>query len=305
MNKFAIAVHGGAGPDSPFIRKNKVEIEAGLASALDEGYRVMEHNGSALDAVEAAVRNLEDNPFFNAGRGSSLNSDGKVQMDASIMNGEDLNAGACASLRKVKNPVTFARKVMEYTSHVLIGGDEAMELAEYFNLRIEPDSYFITDYRKEEYKKEIKKKPSLQKLLIQKISGTVGAVACDQFGNIAAATSSGGTAGCLPGRIGDSCIIGSGCYADNSTCAVSGTGEGEYLMRFTIARSVAAEVEYSEKTLQECCDYIIHEKNKDVHEDLGIIVVNSQGDIGISFNSERMMRGWKRSGEKVVIGVYE
>lgn len=300
MNKIAIVVHGGAGPDSEYIKQNLDLYKKGLQEAADAGYKVLEDGGSSLDAVEASVNYLEDNPLFNAGRGSALNEKAKVEMDSSIMDGKTLKSGAVAIVKSVKNPVTLARAVMEKTKHIYLGDFGALEFAGKIGLQLRPDAYFITDHAFEQYlesledgvnslnaagKYEVKKKTH----------GTVGAVAVDKEGNIAAATSTGGTENKVPGRIGDSSLIGVGSYANNKTCAVSGTGDGEYLMQHVIAFHVSALIEYKGLSLKEACHYLIKEKLKDVEGDMGIIAVDPQGNIAMEFKAKRMHRCWKTS----------
>lgn len=303
METIAIAIHGGAGPDSDFIHLHKTEYEFGLQQALEAGYKVLKAGSTALDAVEEAVRNLENNPLFNAGRGAALNNQGEVEMDASIMNGKDLKAGAIAMVRNVKNPVSLARLVMEKTSHVLLCGQGALEFAVRQQVPLETDAYFITTHQYDEFSQE-REQESLQALLQKRVHGTVGAVALDQYGNLASATSTGGTTNSLPGRVGDSCIIGAGCYANNHTCAVSGTGDGEFLIRGVIAHSIASAVDYTGCGLQEACDLIIHEKNKDLGGDMGVVSVNRKGEFGISFNSRRMHRAWMSSNQGLQVRIY-
>ena len=240
MNKIVIGVHGGAGPDSEFIRKNDAAYKKGLQDAVNAGYKILEEGGSALDAVEAAVNVLEDNPLFNAGRGAALNEKAEIEMDASIMNGKERQSGAVAIVKNIKNPVTLARAIMEKTKHIYVGDMGALEFAEKIQLKLMPEAYFITDHAFEEYQKSLKEKPHMVEEAgkyqsERKTHGTVGAIALDRDGNIAAATSSGGTEGKIAGRIGDSSMIGVGCYADNRTCAVSGTGEGELLIKHVVA----------------------------------------------------------------------
>jgi beta-aspartyl-peptidase (threonine type) len=303
MQKIAIAVHGGAGPDSDYIKQNKKEYEEGLRTALTAAYKILEQGGSSLDAVEEAVRHLEDNELFNAGRGSALNNKGEVEMDAAIMDGKDIKAGAISMVRNVKNPVTLARFVMEHTNHVMLSGNGALEFAKGEDIVLEADAYFITSHQYDLFMEERDTK-SLQELLRQRIHGTVGAVAVDKNGNVAAATSTGGLTNSLDGRIGDSCIIGAGCYANNNSCAVSGTGDGEFLINGVIAHSIAAAVEYAQYNLQEACDLVVKEKNKIVSGDLGVISVNAKGDIGISFNSRRMHRAWISTNTPLQVAIY-
>lgn len=299
MSKIAIAVHGGAGPDSNFIKKNIEGYKKGLKEARDIGYNVLEDGGSAIDAVEAAVNYLEDNPLFNAGRGSALNEKAEVEMDASIMSGKDLSCGAAALIKNVKNPVTLARAVMEKTKHTYVAGQGVLELAQKLSLQLRPDAYFITDHAFEEYQKakensqQSEANDFVQELVKKRTHGTVGAVALDKDGNVAAATSTGGTENKLPGRIADSSMVGIGSYANNRTCAVSGTGDGEYLMQNVMGFHVSALMEYKGLSVQDACRYLMHEKLKDVEGDMGIIAVDPYGNIALEFNSERMHRSWK------------
>lgn len=288
MNKVAIAVHGGAGAKSPFLRKNTKQIENGLNDAIQKGHRILKKGGSALDAVVEAIKVLEDNPLFNAGAGSALNSDGEVEMDASIMNGKNLKAGAVSMVREVKNPILLARLVMEKTRHVFLSGYGAQLLAKDFGLAFEKNDYFLTEHQYQEFKK-LNERETKKEILNKRMEGTVGAVALDKKGNIAAGTSTGGTSNCLPGRIGDSCIIGAGCYANNETCAVSGTGEGEYLIRGVVGHTISSMVEGS-MGLQEACEHVIF--NGKPQGEMGVISINCRGEIAAAFNTRIMKRAW-------------
>jgi L-asparaginase / beta-aspartyl-peptidase len=230
MGKIALIVHGGAGEDSDWIRDNQEKFKDGINEALDKGYKLLEEGGSAVDAVEAAVVALENNKWFNAGRGSALNAKGQVEMDAAIMDGKSLNSGAVAIVQNVRNPISLAKAVMLNTSYRFLGDFGAIDYAKRINIALEPDSYFITDHQYDEYvKKREEEFVDTRSIALEEIQkkfhGTVGAVAVDQEGNTAAATSSGGTENSKQGRIGDSCIIGSGCFANNERCAVSATGD--------------------------------------------------------------------------------
>ncbi|SNV52482.1 isoaspartyl dipeptidase with L-asparaginase activity [Legionella lansingensis] len=288
--KIAIAVHGGAGDNSAFLQNNMNVTEDGLAQAAQYGYQLLQAGGSALQAVEEAVKLLEDNPLFNAGRGSALNCLGEVEMDASIMDGEKLTAGAVSMVREVKNPVSLARLIMERTKHVLLSGYGALDFAKYHGLLLRPDSYFITEHQYDQYE-HLNRRERYEDLLHKKRLGTVGAVALDSKGNLAAATSTGGTSNCLPGRVGDSCLIGAGCYANNSGCAVSGTGDGEYLITGVIAHTISMMVEMK-MNVREACDHVLHTRNKASKGEIGVISVDTQGEVGIAFNTEIMKRAW-------------
>lgn len=303
MSKYAIVIHGGAGPGYPYLRKNFKAYEKGLENAAAAGYKKLQTGGSAQDAVEIAVRMLEDNELFNAGRGSCLNTLGEVEMDAAFMNGRNLKAGAVAMVRNVKNPISLARVIMNKTNHVFLSGYGALEIAKYEGLVLEKDSYFITEHQQQEYKK-LSAKETVEQVLRKKIYGTVGAVAVDKRGNIAAGTSTGGTSNCLPGRVGDSCVIGAGCFADNKTCAVSGTGLGEYLIRGVVAHTISMFVERG-MTIQQACDHVIHSRNKNIKGDIGVIAVTAKGEIGIAFNTKVMKRAWIAKNEKINVKIYK
>lgn len=301
MNRIVLMVHGGAGPDSSFIRENVDGYKKGLSEATERGYGVLEKGGTAIDAVEAAVNYLEDNPLFNAGRGSALNEKAMVELDASIMDGKNLKSGAVAIVKNVRNPVTLAKAVMEKAKHTYLGGSGAREFAEKMNIQFCPDAYFITDHAFQEYlaaQKEEAQRP------VKQSHGTVGSVALDKDGNLAAATSTGGIENKMTGRIGDSSMTGIGSYANNNTCAVSTTGDGEYLMQHVVAFHIAALVEYKGLLLNEACRYLIHEKLKDVEGDMGLIAIDKNGRFAFEFNSERMHRGWKSSDGNNGISIY-
>jgi beta-aspartyl-peptidase (threonine type) len=310
MSKFAIAVHGGAGPDSEHIKKNQDGYKKGLEEALSAGYRVLDDGGSALDAVEAAVNVLEDNPLFNAGRGSALNEKAEIEMDAAIMSGNDLKSGAVSIVKNIKNPVTLARAIMEKTQHIYIGDMGALELAQKLGLKLMPEAYFITDHAFEQYQTATQNAPnSLEEAgnyqVKRKTHGTVGAVALDKAGNLAAATSTGGTENKLPGRIGDSSMIGVGAYANNATCAVSTTGEGEVLIQHVTAFHLSALIEYKGMGLTEAAHFLLHQKLNGVEGDMGLIAIDPQGNIALEFNSERMHRGYRTSTGKQDIKIYK
>lgn len=288
MKNFAMAIHGGAADKSKYIRKNSKEIKEGLTEAIQAGYTILKKGGSALDAVETSVILLEDNPFFNAGRGSALNAEGEVEMDAAIMDGKTLNAGAVSMVHSVKNPIILARTVMTKTKHVFLSGYGALKIAKKEHIIFEPSTYFITDFQYAEFQKRTNKDKLSTYLKKKNFYGTVGAVALDKKGNLAAATSTGGTSHCLPGRIGDSCVIGAGCYANNQTCAVSATGVGEYLITRVIAHTLA--ILSQTMSLEEACKQVIPKFKK--RAGIGVISVNRQGEIGLNYNTEMMKRAW-------------
>ena len=304
MNKIAIAVHGGAGPDSDFIKKNLEGYKEGIEEAVNIGYGILEKGGNSLDAVEAAVKYLEDNPLFNAGCGSVLNNYGEVETEASIMNGKDLSCGAVAVVKNVKNPVALARAVMEKTGHIYLAGKGTSEFAQEVNLEFTPDEYFITQYSYEEFKKaEASQNQFDHSQPFRKEHGTVGAVALDEQGNLASATSTGGLENKRRGRIADSSVIGSGTYANNF-CAVSTTGEGEYMIQYVASFHVAALMEYKGLSVKDACHFLVHQKCKDIKGDMGLIAVDAAGNIAIEFNTERMHRGWKTSDQQLKAFTY-
>ncbi|MCW8449726.1 isoaspartyl peptidase/L-asparaginase family protein [Legionella quinlivanii] len=302
MNRIAMAIHGGASEETTLLRDHLPEYEESLKVALHKGYEVLQKDGSALDAVEASVRQLEDDALFNAGRGSVLNNQGTVEMDASIMDGHILDAGAVSMVEQVKNPVSLARKIMTQTHHVFLSGYGALAVAELNNLELKPKDYFVTEYQYQQYL-EACKRESTKDILSKKIKGTVGAVALDAQGNLAAATSTGGTGNCLPGRVGDSCMIGAGCFADNKSCAVSGTGEGEALITQVVAHTIAMLIELNQWSLEQACDYVIHQRNI-ARREMGVIAVNTKGEIHCAFNTEIMKRAWIGSHTPMQIKIY-
>lgn len=291
MNKFGIAIHGGAGDKTEYLQKHQKEYEKGLHDAVMIGFKILKKGGSALTAVEASVRNLEDNPLFNAGCGSALNSKCEVEMDASIMDGKNLKAGAISMVKNVKNPISLARLVMSKTHHVMLSGYGALEFAVNNELPMEKNAYFITEHQYEEFIR-LSKNTTRSKLIKKQEHGTVGAVALDQRRNLAAGTSTGGISNSMPGRIGDSCIIGAGCYANNKSCAISGTGEGEFLITGVIAHSISMYLELKKCKLQEACEYVIHKRNKLIKNHIGIISISNKGDFGIAFNTKIMKHAW-------------
>jgi beta-aspartyl-peptidase (threonine type) len=274
--KPVIAIHGGAGvlrADRPGKKQRAV-----LEQALEAGYSILQAGGQGLDAVAAAVVVLEDSPLFNAARGSSFNADGEVEMDASIMDGASLRAGAVAAVRRIRNPILAARAVMEHTRHVLLAGDGAERLARKHRLKLERPEYFHTARRWSALRKNRKN-----------YHGTVGAVALDADGNLAAATSTGGYTGKMPGRIGDSPLIGAGTYANNRACAVSGTGLGEAFIRAAVAHDVCARMLYLKASLNSATSAVLRNV-AGLGGDGGLIAVDARGNVAMPFNSEGMYR---------------
>ena len=294
MSKIALAVHGGAGTISPKLMtpgREKAYRDA-LELALRHGHAVLKEGGAALDAVEAAVRALEDSPHFNAGKGSVFNADGQHEMDASLMNGSDLRAGAVAGVQNVKNPVLLARRVMDHSPHVLISGTGAFEFAHKQKVPLEDDLYFFDELRYEQWK-ETKGTDAVQLDHSDKERkfGTVGAVARDVNGHLAAATSTGGMTNKKWQRIGDSPIIGAGTYANDESCAVSCTGHGESFLRAVAAHDVHALMAYKGLSLQEAVRVVVHEKLPPLDGDGGMIAVDREGNVVLDFNCSGMYRG--------------
>jgi beta-aspartyl-peptidase (threonine type) len=308
MTKIAIAIHGGAGPDSDFIKQNSKEYKEGLKEAINEAYAMLEQGSSATDVVEAAIKNLEDNPLFNAGKGSSLTEKAEVEMCASIMNGFDLKCGAAAIVKNVRNPIRLARQIMEKTKHIYLGSIGAAEFAKELNLPMEPEAYFITERQFENYEQTRKKiNDNGQQLAIEQLDkkhGTVGAVALDIRGNLAAGTSTGGTDFCRQGRIADSSMIGAGTYANNETCAVSTTGEGELHIQYVTAFHISALMEYKGMSLREACHFLIQEKCKHINGDMGLIAVDTKGNLVAEFNTPRMHRAMRSSTQDLIVEIY-
>ncbi len=314
--RFGLVIHGGAGT----ITKEKMteEMEAAyreaLTGALILGHQTLAKGGSAVKTVELVIRRLEDSPLFNAAKGAVFTSTGTNELDASIMDGKTLNAGAVAAVKHIKNPITAARLVMEESPHVLLTGDGAEEFAREHDVEFVAPEYFYTDRRWKSYvkrkKKEVKRAAaSTDEETGREVDGdekygTVGVAALDGSGNLAAGTSTGGTTFKRFGRVGDSPIIGAGTYADNRTCAVSGTGTGEYFIRFAIAHHISALMAYEGKSVQEACDIVIHEKLTGLGGDGGVIAIDWQGNIAFSFNTDGMYRGHVKGDGVAVVKIY-
>jgi beta-aspartyl-peptidase (threonine type) len=295
-------IHGGAGVVPADISdEQRRAFEAGLARALDIGHGLLARGGSSLDAVSSAVRALEDDPLFNAGRGAALTREGVAELDASIMDGRDMRAGAVAGVQHIKNPVDLARMVMEKSRHVLLIGRGAEDFALEEGMPLISNLYFRTEDRRAQLEAEQRGERSSELLPLAK--GTVGAVAFDSEGNIAAATSTGGMTNKRPGRVGDSPIIGAGTFAKNGVCGVSATGHGEYFIRAVAAYHIAAAVEYRGLSLEQAARELIHEKLPQLGGDGGVIAIDGQGRIAMDFNTSGMFRGARDSNGLRVIGV--
>lgn len=302
---YAITIHGGAGamPRATLSAEREQLYRAGLAAALDGGYAVLERGGTSLDAVAAAVRILEDDPSFNAGRGAALARDGGAELDAAIMDGRQLRAGAVACVRHVKNPVDLARRVMEKSRHVLLVGAGAEEFALEEKFILVPNQYFRTAERVEQLEAE-QRGQRVSDLVPPSAQGTVGAVALDSHGNLAAATSTGGMTNKRPGRVGDSPIVGAGTYAKNGVCAVSATGHGEYFIRAVAAHHVCAAVEYRGLSLKQAVDEMLHQILNGLGGDGGLIALDAQGGIVMEFSTEGMFRGARDAHGRREIAIY-
>lgn len=311
MKKIGIAIHGGAGT----IRKSLMTTEKeslyrkGLEDALMEGWNYLQSNKSSVDAVEKAVEIMENNPLFNAGKGSVFTNEGTHEMDASIMDGRTLKAGAVSMISNVKNPVILARRIMDESEFVYLSGKGAEEFARKMNLQFENDEYFFDEFRHkqlirvmEEDNVELDHSVSVDE---GKKFGTVGAVALDINGNLSAATSTGGMTNKKFGRIGDSALIGSGTYANNKTCAVSCTGHGEYFIRAVTAFDVSALMEYKKLRLDEACDFVINKKLKETGGDGGLIAIDRDCNISMTFNSEGMYRASISYNSEISVQIYK
>ena len=302
----SIAIHGGAGviSRSAMTQENEKAYRADLERALDAGYAVLESGGSSLDATVAAVRVLEDSPLFNAGKGAVFNHEGINELDAAIMDGATRKAGAVAGVRHVRNPIELARMVMEKSPHVLLSGEGAEEFALEQGVLLVPGSYFYTERRwkqLEEAQHENKVASTAEDI---GFFSTVGAVARDRQGNLAAATSTGGMTNKRWGRIGDSPIIGAGTYADNSSCAVSATGSGEYFMRAVVAHEICARVRLTGVSAAAAAKDVVHGMLMDIGGDGGVIVVDKNGELSMEFNTEGMFRAARDSRGRREIAIY-
>jgi beta-aspartyl-peptidase (threonine type) len=300
----SIAIHGGAGviTRSSLSAEDEAAYRADLARALDAGYEVLQAGGDSLDAVTAAVRILEDSPLFNAGRGAVFNHEGINELDASIMDGRTLKAGAVAGVRHVRNPVDLARRVMERSPHVLLSGAGAEEFALEQGMELVPRKYFFTERRWQ----QLERARAGDKLGAAALGyfGTVGAVARDSRGNLAAATSTGGMTNKRWGRVGDSPIIGAGNYADNDSCAVSATGSGEFFIRSVLAHEISALMKYRGLAVEEAARQAVRERLQGIGGDGGVIVVDREGNVAMQFNTEGMFRGTRDSRGRREVAIY-
>ncbi|MBK6992484.1 MAG: isoaspartyl peptidase/L-asparaginase [Chitinophagaceae bacterium] len=310
MSTYTLVIHGGAGT---ILKKDLTnELEAayrkGLEDALKAGYALLEKGKTAVEAVLAATISLENNILFNAGKGSVFGKDGSQEMDASIMDGKNLMAGAVSAVRNVRNPVELAHAIMNKSQHVMLNGNGALEFAKEHGLQIEEDEYFYSAFRYEQWKQmqgsnEVVLDHNV--VIKDKKFGTVGAAAMDIHGNIAAATSTGGMTNKQYGRVGDSPIIGAGTYANNKTCAISCTGHGEPFIRAVTAYDVSCLMEYKGLSLEEAMKVVVHDKLMKIDGEGGMIGVDAKGNTALVFNSEGMYRGVRRSDGQDKIAIYK
>lgn len=319
MRKFALAIHGGAGTilRSSMTAAKELEYKKALEEAITSGETILIKGGRSIDAVEAAIRTLENNPLFNAGKGAVFTNEGKHEMDASLMNGKDLSAGAVAGVQNIKNPISLARGVMDKSEHVFMAGIGAQEFAKKINAEFMPDDYFFVQMRYDQLQQAKQSdtmildhtvdntgnnKDSLDR---EKKFGTVGCVALDVHGNLAAGTSTGGMTNKKHGRVGDTPIIGAGTYANNKTCAVSCTGHGEFFIRSVVAYDISCLMEYKGLSLKKACDIVVMDKLVKIGGEGGLIALDAKGNIELPFNSEGMYRASKKEGEELFIGIYK
>ncbi len=315
MQQFSLAIHGGAGT----ILKQDMTTELeqayikGLEESLVAGFAVLEQGGSSVNAVKTAIVVLEDNLLFNAGRGSVFTKKGVQEMDAAIMDGKDLSAGSVAGIRNIRNPIELAAEVMLNSNHVFLSGKGANDFAIKQGIKLEPDEYFFSQFRYDQWK-EIRDSDNysldhtnkgLEELMKDKKFGTVGAVACDKDGNIAAATSTGGMTNKKYGRIGDSPLIGAGTYANNRTCAISCTGHGEPFIRAVAAYDVSCLMEYKGMSLQEAMNEVVNVKLVKMEGEGGMIGVDANANVAMILNSAGMYRAMQNSSGKKYIGIYK
>ena len=291
----SIVIHGGAGWFASMTEEEIEGIEEALNIAADSGYELMLEGGTSLDAVERAIIILEDNPLFNAGRGSVYTSELRQEMDASIMDGSNLNAGAVASITNVKNPIKLARYVMEKTEHVMFSSKGAEKIAIEAGLETVSPSYFYSEEKLQRAKNKIKTNSK---------KGTVGVVALDAYGNIAAGTSTGGMTNKMPGRIGDSPIIGAGTWAENGVCGVSGTGHGEYFIRLNVAKEICVLMKYENLDVKKAAQIVI-DRLKSMGADGGVIVLDENGSPAMIFNTPAMARAYKNSSDYTFVQIYK
>ncbi len=307
-NEYSIAIHGGAGAMSKgkLTPEQELEIKTVLKNIIEEGLVNLQEGASALDVVQQAVNRLEDCPWFNAGKGAVFNHQGSHELDASIMCGKTLEAGAVSGIRYSPNPVDVARAVMDHSPHVYLGGEGAEQFVRDQGLRQVDNGYFSTEMRRQQWQTAIK----AEKVILEPTQndykyGTVGAVARDKHGNLAAATSTGGITNKQYGRIGDSPVIGSGTYANNHTCAVSATGHGEHFLRHVVAYNISSRMELANESLEQAAKHVVFHDLPSTQGSGGVIAVDKDGNVTLPFNTEGMYRGWGGSDEPAQSKIYE
>ena len=310
--KIGLVIHGGAGTIAPSRMTMAIErdLRTGLQRSLEAGYGILKNGGSSLDAVVAAVRVMEDDPLFNAGRGAVFTSAGTNEMDAAIMDGKTLKAGSVGGLKHVRNPITLARAVMDQSPHVMFVGEGAEAFARQIGIELVDEKYFYTEERwnalQRVQKAEAEARTTGKESAVsdQDRHGTVGAAALDQAGNLAAATSTGGNTNKRPGRLGDTPIIGAGTYANNRTCAMSGTGDGEYFMRLVAGHEISALMEHRGLPLAQAAQAVVDQITK-MGGAAGLIAIDRNGNVALPFNTAGMYRGYVDAGGDAVIDIYK
>ncbi len=309
---FGIVIHGGAGTilKSKMTPEKEAQYTERLNASLRAGYDILDSGGASIDAVQAAVKVMEDSPLFNAGKGAVFTSDGKNEQDACIMDGKTLNSGAVAGVRRIKNPIVLARLVMDKSEHVLLAAEGAEAFAEKHGVEFADKDYFYTEHRWKQlqaakYKEKLTKSDFSQLDHSDDKHGTVGAAALDKAGDLAAATSSGGMTNKKYGRLGDSPIVGAGNYANNGTCAVSGTGHGEYFITAVVSYDVSALMEYKGLSLQQAAETVIHGKLTGLGGTGGLIAIDKQGNIAMPFNTEGMYRGCLLPNQDPIVKIFK
>jgi len=315
---FAIAIHGGAGTikKERFTPEKEAAYRAKLKESVEAGYAILEKGGTSLDALTASINILENSPFFNAGKGAVYTHDEGHEMDASIMEGKTRQAGAVAGVKHIENPINLARLVMDESVHVMLSGEGAETFAQSQGVKLVDNDIFDTEHR---YKSLQRAKAKMEKakqqnkdyqaahqsLAVEYKVGTVGAVALDKFGNIAAGTSTGGMTNKRYGRIGDSPVIGAGTFADNASCAVSATGHGEYFIRYNVAADICARVQYQGKSIEQAGKEVIHDVLMPIGGTGGVIIIDTKGNISLPFNTKGMYRASKSNGSPTYVGIFK
>ncbi len=313
QHRFGIVVHGGAGTITKSSMTPEVEKQyrEKMTEALLKGYTILKNNGTSMDAVEAVINILEDSPLFNAGKGAVFTHEGTNELDAAVMDGNTLKAGAVAGLKHIKNPVSLARMVMEQSPHVMMIGDGAEAFAKAHGVKLVPQEYFYTEKRWKQLQDALAKERDSSKGKMstpdstEQKHGTVGCVALDKMGNLAAGTSTGGTTNKRFGRVGDSPIIGAGTYANNKTCAVSATGTGEYFIRSVVGHDISALMEYKGMSVKDAAETVVMDKLVKIGGDGGVIAIDKDGNMAMPFNTSGMYRAYIDSAGNPVVKIYK